>query len=268
MSNKLKMLKNSSYILLSTTLILLFFICNSLHLGLNKYSHTIIESFSFFSAILTSILAFIHYYNKKENLVLFLAVGFLGAGIFDLNHVLFTLPFHVIKFNSSFEVIFQLSGGMSRLFLALFLCFSIFGWKREQKLGKSGLFKENIVYDIAVLSVIIVFLILTFIHLPSGNSFEFITLKGEHFIPCFIFFLALILYFQKNYKDKNNLDFWIIISLIANIFSTSLMLFSKHLFDSYFVISHYLKLFSYDFVLIGFLISVYLTFKLRRVKKH
>lgn len=257
MGNKLRISKKLYYVLLSIGLALVFLVCERIHFGLNIYTHTIIESFSFFSAILIGILAFMHYYNNKENSTLFIAVAFLGAGIFDFNHILFTFSQHIITFHSSINAIFQWSGAASRIFLALLLCFSFFGWEMEQKLGKAGRLKENAVYFITILSVILVFLMLMFIHLPSGYGSGLIISRGEEIIPAFFFLLALILYLNKGQWTKNNIDHWVILSLITSIFACLYMLFSKHLFDSLYVMSHFLKLFSYDFILIGFFISVY-----------
>ena len=100
--------------------------------------HSLMEVAATLLAMIIGVMALVRFYSQKNNTILFIGAGFLGAGFLDGYHAVVTSSFFADQFPSTPSSLIPWSWVASRLFLSLFLWLSWSAWQREERLGQPG----------------------------------------------------------------------------------------------------------------------------------
>src|SRR5580704_2539963 len=92
----------------------------------NAEMHTILETIATVLAFVAGTMALVRYYSQKTSSYLILGSGFLGAGFLDGFHAVVTTEFCAACSASSLTALILLTGALSRLFLSVLMCASLF----------------------------------------------------------------------------------------------------------------------------------------------
>lgn len=250
------------YILLFTILFCGYFFLRSSSWVGNKQLHTLMEVVATLLSSIVGVLALVRYYTKKNNAILFIGTGFLGTAFLDGYHAIVTSTFFEQLWPSPPESLIPWSWNASRTFLSILMCLSWWAWRREEKLGDRGKFNEKGVYIGIGLFAFISFLFFFLYPLPRAYYPEFIFGRPEEFVSAFFFLLALIGYLKKGEWKHEDLEHWLVLSLIVGFMGQVMFMpFSFRLFDMMFDAAHTLKKVSYLCTLTGLLISMFVVFR-------
>jgi len=220
--------------------------------------HTIMEVIATLLALIVGIVALVRYYSKKDNMYLFIGMGFLGTALLDGYHCIVTSTFFHQKFPSPPPSLIPWSWNASRTFLALLIFLSWWAWKREIKLGKAGQIGDRSVQAITIVLTLLSFCFFAFVPLPRAYYPEFFFGRPQEFVPGVFFLGAFIGYSWKGDWKHDAFKFWLLMSLLVSVIcQVAVMSRSFVLFDSMFDMAHMLKILSYTFVLIGLLVGIY-----------
>ncbi len=224
--------------------------------------HTVMEAMATVLALTVGALALVRFYSHKNNTLLFIGMGFIGAGLLDGYHTLVTSEFFFEYLPSSLPSLSPWSWIASRLFLAAMMWLSWLAWKREQRLGDDGRISEMSIYFWSSMLLIASFTFFAFVPLPIAYYPAFAFHRPEEFVPVIFFALALAGYLHKGAWRTDPFEHWLVLSLIVGILAQALfMSFSAQLFDSMFDMAHTLKKLTYILVLIGLLFSMFSLFR-------
>ena len=224
--------------------------------------HTLLESIATVLAFIVGALSLVRFYSRKQATFLFIGTGFLGAGLLDLNHALITSDYFLLKEGQAAEDLFAWSWTAERVFLSLFIFFSLVAWRQEMKEGEGEAINEGSVYATTCL--------LTLVNL---FFFEWVPLSQAHFpglpvgrpaelLPGAFFLMAFFGYLLKKDWRKDVFEYWLLVSLlISALLHLGFMSNSETRFDGMFDAAHLLKISSYTAILAGLLMSVYQTFR-------
>jgi len=203
----------------------------------------------------------VRFYSRKNNALLFVGAGFIGAGLLDAYHTLVTSSFMAGKLPSDLPSLIPWSWSASRLFLSVCLWLSWWGWKREASAGGRGRIPEQVIYAVAGFLLVASFAFFAFFPLPKAEQPGLLFHRPQEFIPAALFLAAFIGYFGKGGRRYETLDYWIALSLMVGFLGqAAFMSFSGKLFDPMFELAHQTKIISYLLVLIGSWIDMYKLF--------
>jgi len=207
-------------------------------------------------------LALVRFYNRKNNVFLFLGTGFLATAVLD--------GIHALTVGSGTTVAGAVgvveTGGWSwlasRTLLALFFGLNWLGWRRERLRGEAGRIGEGPVY---LMTAIVLFVAgWAVFALPAARIrlAELPLVRPLELVPAALFGLALAGYLGKAHWRDNAFDHWLVMSLILAAGShVPFMAASRFPFDAAYDVAHGLRGASYLCVVVGLLISVYSTFR-------
>ncbi|NOQ14231.1 MAG: PAS domain S-box protein [Methyloprofundus sp.] len=256
-----------SYIALSMTLMLVYWLLrDSLWVGSTQL-HTIMEIIATLLAFIVGTLALVRYYSFKETLYLYIGAGFIGTGFLDCYHALVTSEFFNQLFPSPPPSLIPWSWVASRFFLSLILFVSWVSWRIEYIREKVSCSNEILVYSGTGILTIFSFVFFAFVSLPRAYYPELFFHRPEELVPAIFFLMALCGYLHKGKWRSDTFEHWLIFALIINLMTQAVFMpHSSELFDFQFDAAHLLKKISYIAVLIGLLISMFMTF--RRINSH
>lgn len=250
--------KKKSFILLTFILVIAsFFIDHSMWTS-SKSFHTLLETIATLLALIIGIVSLIHYYsNKSEQLFLFIGAGFLGTSFLELYHTVVTSIVFDIYFPSPPESLIPWSWTASRLFLAMLFAYSYYNVVNNSNIHVN----ENKIYKLTFVFTLLSFLIFAFVPMPPAYYDIQYFNRPEELIPAVLFLYALIGFYKKEFWQKNDFHYWLILSLLFNFIAQVFYMTSSHyLFDTEFDLAHILKKASYIVILIGLLKSIYRLF--------
>lgn len=226
--------------------------------------HTVLEVIATQMALTIGVLALASYYAKRSQMLLLIGSGFIGCGIMDGWHALITSAFLAGRMPSGFAALSHWSGTMSRVFMSLLLCASLFAWKKRPTVGIKT---ERIVYLLVGLWIFLNFLFFAVVPLQPVDLPSTVFRHPTEFVPAFLFLFAAIGYYRKGVWRSDELEYSLLLSLI--VFSISHFLYLSMYVrtgDSMFVSGHVLKIIGEGFVLLGLLFSTFSVF--RRDAEH
>jgi diguanylate cyclase (GGDEF)-like protein/PAS domain S-box-containing protein len=224
----------------------------------NVELHTLMELAATLLALNVGVLALVRFYSQKDNAFLFIGSGFIGTGVLDAYHAVVTSSHFAILFPSPPVSLIPWSWLASRLFLSVALCLSWFFWRVGKTVGDIN---EKLVYTGFSILTVLSFLFFATVPLPTGYVTSVPFGRPQEFVPAVFFGLALIGYMQKGRWRSEPFEHWLVLSLIVNfVTQATFMSTSEHLYDASFDAAHFLKLGSYNCVLIGLLASMYRLF--------
>ncbi|WP_417377963.1 ATP-binding protein [Gimesia sp.] len=241
----------------SLCVVLAVLLQHSDYLG-SQQLHTTMEVVATMLAIIVAALSLVRFYSKKNNLYLFVSMGFLGVALLDSYHCLVTSTFFHDHFPSPPRSLIPWSWNASRVYLAAFMYLSFWAWKREQKLGKAGQISDRNVLAVTTILTLCSFVFFIFVPLPRAYYPELFLGRPEEILAGVFFLLALIGYYRKGDWKHDAFEYWIVMSLlIGTICQVLVMSRSFALFDSMFNLAHIMKIVSYSCLLIGLLVGIH-----------
>jgi PAS domain S-box-containing protein len=219
--------------------------------------HTFLEVTAALLAVTAGALALVRFYIRKDNTLLFIGTGFLGAGLLDGYHAFVTSTFFAIYFPAPPSLI-SWSWLASPVFLSVLLWLSWIFWAREARLGEGGRIREARVYLLAGVWASVCFLFFLKVPLPAGYEALPVIRQAQEFLPSLFYLLALIGYLRKGHWKRDVFEHWLILAMIIGLMGQAVFLPTSHaLYDSMFGAAHLLKGLSYVCTLVGLLITTY-----------
>ncbi|QDU10860.1 PAS domain S-box protein [Gimesia aquarii] len=220
--------------------------------------HTIMEVIATLLALMIGIVALVRYYSQKNNMYLFVSIGFLSTALLDGYHCVVTSTFFQEIFPSTPPSLSPWSWNASRIFLSILMFLSWWTWKREEKLGEAGLFSSRNVLVITAILTLLSFCFFAFVSLPRAYYPEFFFGRPQEFVAGMFFLAAFIGYYRKGDWQDDAFEFWLLMSLLVGIIcQVAVISRSFVLFDAMFDMAHIMKLLSYAFVLSGLLVGIF-----------
>ena len=224
----------------------------------NVELHTLMEVVTTLLALMVGVVGLIRFYVKKLNIFLFIGAGFLGTAFLDGYHAVATSNWFRENFPSPLPSLIPWSWFASRIFLAVFLCFSWYFWRRGKTWGERGRVNEQTVYLFAALFALSTLFFFAFVPLPRAYYPELVFHRPQEHVAALCFLLAFIGYWRNGRWKNDIFEYCLMLALIGGFMSQSMfMSFSGGNFDAMFDAAHLLKIVSYIVVLIGLLVSLY-----------
>lgn len=224
--------------------------------------HTVMEVVATLLALLVGVLALLRYYSRKDSVFLYIGAGFLGTAFLDGYHAIVTAAYFKPMMPSDLSALSPWSWSASRMFLAVMLFLSWLFWQRENRLGLAGRLEVKTVILGSVAFTLSCFLFFAFFPLPRAIFPDLPFHRPQEFVSALFLGLALLGYLRKGEWRRDAFEHWLVLSLIVGLVTQAVyMPFSGALFDYEFDMAHLLKKVSYICVLVGLLISIYLTFR-------
>jgi signal transduction histidine kinase len=153
---------------------------------------------------------------------------------------------------------------MSRIFMGLLLCASLFAWREHPTVGKKT---ERAVYLLVGFWILVNFLFFALVPLPSIILPNFFVHHPTELVAGAIFLLAAIGYYRKGSWRTDDFEHSILLSLVVLALSHVVYLsVYARVGDSMYLAGHLLKIGGEGFVLIGLLSSTFSVF--RRDAEH
>ena len=225
--------------------------------------HTLLEGSAAIIALIVSAMAFTRYYSLPDGKYLWLAVGFLGAGLLEAYPAALTTWLSAVYFPALLDKSAEWSEFTPHIYLAALFCLS--AWHPHGELGDRKSVNEPVVYGTSVLLLILCFAIFSADVLPPVYTADAAFVQPLEIVPAMLFGLAMVGYFkngQWRIRDRR-FDHWVICALILGVMGhAGFMGFSAHQLDAGFDIAHLMKFASYLCVLVGLLISMRSAFRL------
>ena len=216
--------------------------------------HTMLELAATMLALMIGVVALIRFYTRQETLHLFIGVGFLGAALFDGQHMILTSPWWLAGAPPSE----QWNWNPSLTFLALEL---VFGWwtcRREQQVGQGGRAPDNGVYLRLAVVTLVSFAVAAFVPFPRRYSIEGLLGRPDELLAGLLFLIAMLGFMRLGEKSPSVFLRWLVFALlIAFVGRVFVMSRSNALLDALFMTGHWAKLATYVCVLVGLLIDFY-----------
>jgi signal transduction histidine kinase len=226
--------------------------------------HTVLEVVATQMALTVGVLALASYYARHSRMLLLIGSGYIGCGVLDGWHALITSTFLVGGMPSGLAALSHWSGSMSRVFMGLLLCASLFAWREHPTVGKKT---ERIVYLLVGFWILVSFLFFALVPLPSVNLPNFFIHHPTEMVPGAIFLLAAIGYYRKGTWRSDDFEHSILLSLVVLAISHILYLsIYARVGDALYLAGHILKIGGESFVLVGLLSSTFSVF--RRDAEH
>jgi PAS domain S-box-containing protein len=226
--------------------------------------HTVMESIATLLAFLVGCLALVRFYSRKQATFLAIGTGFLGAGVLDLNHVVLTTPQILARLTTTgqeVENLFAWSWTAERVFLSLFLFWSVLAWRKEARHGAGEAVHEGSVYATALVLTLVDLFFFQFYHLRNAHFVGLPMSRPAELLPAFLFAAAFFGLLMEGGWRRDTFEHWLLLSLLISAMTqAAFMSMSQHRFDAMFDAAHLLKIASYVAMLTGLLFSVYLTF--------
>lgn len=241
------------------------FLHHKVWIGTNDM-HILTEGLNTVMAFVIGAIALIRYYSKKNTTVLYIATGFLGAGILDLYHI-----FMISSLSSPISGLLpkgieHFSEWAARSFLPFMMIVSWVAWWRQDDKKQRPVINENKTY--ILVGVLTLACMGLYVFLPTIGVTGDTGLYKQGFESCVVgslYLFSALAYIKKGrWRNKDHhFDFFLIHSFLIAFWSEALFMSqSQQLYDINFIGAHVFKLLSYILVFVGLLIS---TFKLFRI---
>ena len=260
MSERDKEVKKKELILLLSVISFLLFAYFSAEIDWLKDIVLLVNLIASMIAIFAGILALVRFYTNKTRLTfLLLGFGFLGIGLIEVVNILALTDGFSTLLSYTPSEIYPLSMILSNIFMALVIFFSWFVRKDYQK---GNTMKERLIFlSIFFLLLLILGFFTFFTELLSGYQ-EYVPALIGGILSMLLYTFSLVGYFRSNSWKYETFDYWLIFSIVFILISTVFFLPLFNLeYDLALKFSTFGKLFSYIFLLIGFLVSIYEMFK-------
>ena len=228
----------------------------------NGEIHTLLECIGTVLELISGGMSLVRYYTKKNYTFLLLGSGFLGTALLNAYHAAVTSSFLIGRMPTALTALSLWSGLTPRLFLGLLMCASLLGWKRELKHSTTTRGDEYLVYVLVGTFTVVSFLFFGIVRLPLQYYPNFVFHHPSLLVPGFVFALAAAGYWRKGGWKTDDVEHWLVLSLIIGAFSyLTYNPFYKDLYDPFYLIGHGLNDLQYACMLTGLFISMASIFK-------
>lgn len=228
---------------------------------MDSFIHIILSGAIFLTALLIGTITLISYYSQNNSSFLFIGVGFIGAGILEIQHLVFnfTNKFTYIS-NEYNESVFAFHWYSPRLYLSILLWLSWFvNIKLFNRLQKGNKHKIYFLTTLATsVSFIAYFLVpMLPINPHTTNFFSYLLI-----VPGIIFFITIISYLKYGNSLNNIFQYWLINALILNLFAEIGFNLNNNYPESIIIdTAHLYVLVSYILVFVGLVYYTYEKYK-------
>ena len=220
--------------------------------------HALMDVSAAVLAFIVGLMALLGFYSKRIYPFLFIGIGFLGAGIFDLTHVMLTSD--ALRTLAIAEAIKlpPLCCDISQQFLSIFLFGSWLAWFYEQEHRRIhyALSKSFFLLAGGLATLIMAFVLgwqLASVYFPYNYL-----LHPKELYSALLFFTALVGYLHKNKWRQNIFEHWLVLSLIISFFGqVALITHAGTNMELEIGVAHVLKIASYICVLTGLLTRIF-----------
>ncbi|HTS30477.1 MAG TPA: response regulator [Bryobacteraceae bacterium] len=237
--------------------------CFPVVLGLKWHAgaelHTLLEAISTQLALMAGAISLARYYARRSSVFLLLGTALLGAALLDGYHGLITSSFLAGRMPSAFSALTHWSGAVSRVFLSVFLCATLWVWKNRPIASRSA---ERTVYAAVGSWTLVAFVF--FLVVPMRPAFypDLIVHRPAELVPAGLFLTALVGYYRKGAWKFDAFEFWLLLSMIPAA-AGHLLFLSIYVKpgDVLHISAHILKVFSYGCILNGLLANMSSAFR-------
>ncbi|HSW30273.1 MAG TPA: response regulator [Longimicrobiales bacterium] len=224
--------------------------------------HTLMESVATVMAAIVGALSLVRFYSRKQATFLFIGTGFLGAALLDLNHVLLTSEYFLVKEGLEVEDLVAWSWTAERVYLSLFLFVSLLAWRQELKEGEGEAVHEGSVYATALVLALVNLVFFEWVPLSRAHFPGLPFTRPAELVPGICFGLAFVGYLMKGGWRRDAFEYYLLVSLlISSLLHIAFMSLSETRHDGMFDAAVLLKIVSYAAIMAGLLESVYETFR-------
>lgn len=252
------LIKRRVYIYLGTFTLLissfLYFALSYTEYYIDANLNTLLETITAVLVIVIGLFALIRYYTKKEPMLFYIGIGFIGAFLLNAFHIIVTSTNIIYIIPSNSYGIFAWTWLFARLFLATFLSISWVHWYKEKKENKSIAINEKKVYVFTSILILILFVTYTLVQLPAVYLKDATINRPLELIPGVLFFLSLLGFIHKKGWQTDIFEHCLILFLIINsIIQTLVISTSENLYDTMFGLTSGLRISSFFILFIGLL---------------
>ena len=254
--------RSIGYVVLATALLAGAFAFHGATWKSNSELHTLLENIATVLALITGAMSLVRYYTKKTSTFLLLGSGFLGTALLNAYHAAVTSSFLIGRTPSALTALSLWSGLTPRVFLALLMCATLWGWKEESRDSTTGRREELLVYVLVGTFTVVSFLFFAIVRLPLQFYPKFPIHRPSLAVPGILFTAAAVGYWRKRGWKTDDVDHWLTISLIIG--SVDYLIYSPlydNLYDPLYVAGHVLNVVQNACVLTGLFISMASIFK-------
>jgi signal transduction histidine kinase len=224
--------------------------------------HTLLETAATVVALTIGAMALVRYYSKKAGDYLILGSGFVGAGLLDGYHAVVTSALCSDCTPSSLTAITPWTGVMSRIFLSILICISVFVRRSERQDSRASRIREGPIYLLVGAWTLASFVFFLCVPLPDAYQPQWPIHRPAEFIAGLFFLVATFGYLRKCDWRTDGFSHGLMLFLITSGFGQLVyMPFSAELLDALYVTAHILKILSYIFVLTGLFNSTFSIFR-------
>ncbi|HTS60607.1 MAG TPA: ATP-binding protein [Candidatus Acidoferrales bacterium] len=221
--------------------------------------HTLLETISTQLAFVGGGISLARYYARRSSMFLLLGAALLGAGLLDAYHALITSPFLQGRTPSAFMALTHWSGAVSRIFLAVFLCATLWVLKNRPIATRCA---ERTVYLTAGSWTLIFFLFFLFVPMRPAFYPGLLPHRPAEMLPAALFLITAYGYYRRSEWKTDDFEFWLLLSMLpaaaSHLFYLSIYVRPG---DSLHVAAHVLKIFSYGCILNGLLANMASAFR-------
>jgi signal transduction histidine kinase/CheY-like chemotaxis protein len=255
-------IRSTEYVLLIAALLVGAIVFRKMTWRSNGEMHTLLETIATVLALIGGGMSLVRYYTKKSRAFLLFGSGFLGTALLNGYHAVITSSFLAGQTPTGLTALSLWSGLTPRIFLALLMCVSLFGWKKELNGPKVGRWEELFLYILVGTFTLASFLFFVLVPLPLQYYPNFVIHRPALLAPGFFFVLAAIGYYRKGGWKTDDVEHWLMFSLIIG--AASYLVYNplyNNLYDPLHIIGHALNGLQYSCVLAGLFISMASIFK-------
>ena len=229
--------------------------------NVDRMPHALFDISCALLAVFIGVLALVRFYSKKRGTYLFMGTGFLGTALLDGNHALTEVIF-ATRTPLEIEQLSSWSWTASGMYLSLFLYVSFLAWRRERFGTEQQQARELSVYLTALILAVGIFLVFALVPASQARYPDLTIHQPAEYFPAVLFFLALLGYLGKGDWRRDPFEHWLVFALIMAVMAhAAFMPFSGSPADGWSLAANSLKLLSYGAVLLGLMVSVFVTFR-------
>ncbi len=214
-------------------------------------THSLLQSVATVLALFCGSAALYRFYNEqnKNNMLLFIGVGFMGTTVMDAYHTVVTANWFLKTFPNVPETVIEWSWLSTRAFLSILLVLGMPSMFREKATTPAH---AKIIYGMVSVLTLLILVLFMFVKIPLPIYPEQFIARPLELIPGALFLMALTGFLIQGHWKTDTLEFWMVLFLITSISCQFFYIdLSKHAHDLQYIVAHIMKIFSYTMVYLG-----------------
>ncbi|WP_444994665.1 ATP-binding protein [Aliikangiella sp. IMCC44359] len=239
-----------------------------LHSLQGEVHHALMEWSAITIALLCLFMAFSRFKINQDIVAPLIGLALAFSGVLDALHVLSAT--RIIESAAGNQEIMPFTWAVARIFNALVLLLGGVYILYFKQLKITLDMKFSLIAVLAVIGIIygMYLWISTGVNVPKTQFSDSVINRPYDIFPLIAFCLCLPLFYRIYQSNKNYMIGFLLLGLVANIFSGAYMVFgSKELYDHYFNAAHLLKVLGYLLPFIGYFIDYRTIFLIQETQK-